>query len=31
MFDYYFVEIKVYDTSKAEQQTLDAINSVEKV
>jgi len=31
MFNYYFVEIKVYDTTKAEQQTLDAINAVEKV
>lgn len=31
MFDYYFVEIKVYDPSKAEKQTLDAIKTVEKV
>ena len=31
LFDYYFLEIKVYDTSKAEQQTLDAINTVIKL
>ncbi len=31
MFDYYFVELKIYDTSKAEQQTLDAIKTVEKI
>ncbi|MFZ2151287.1 MAG: sulfatase-like hydrolase/transferase [Candidatus Absconditicoccaceae bacterium] len=31
MFNYYFVEIKVYDPLKAEQQTLDAIKTVEKV
>ncbi|MCF7834515.1 sulfatase-like hydrolase/transferase [Candidatus Gracilibacteria bacterium] len=31
MFDYYYLEIKVYDTSKAAQQTLDAIQTVEKL
>lgn len=31
LFDLYFVEIKVYDTTKAEQQTLDAINTVIKL
>jgi hypothetical protein len=31
MFNYYFVEIKVYDSSKAEQQTLAAIKTVEKL
>jgi len=30
-FDYYFLEIKVYDSTKAEQQTLDAINTVIKL
>lgn len=28
LFDYYFLEIKVYDPTKAEKQTLDAINTV---
>ena len=31
LFDYYFLEIKVYDPSKAEEQTLDAINTVIKL
>lgn len=31
LFDLYFVEIKVYDNSKAEQQTLDAINTIVKL
>lgn len=31
MFNYYFVELKVYDTSKSEEQTLAAIKTVEKV
>jgi formylmethanofuran dehydrogenase subunit A len=31
MFDYYFVEIKVYNTKDAEQQTLDAIKTVKKL
>ncbi len=31
MFNYYFVEIKVYDSSKAEEQTLAAIKTVEKL
>jgi len=30
MFKYYFIEIKVYDKNKAEQQTLDVIKTVEK-
>jgi hypothetical protein len=29
MFDYYYLEIKVYDTAKARQQALDAIKTVE--
>ncbi|MFA7298653.1 MAG: glycerophosphodiester phosphodiesterase family protein [Candidatus Absconditabacterales bacterium] len=31
MFDYYFVEIKVYDVKDAEQQTFDAIKTVKKL
>lgn len=31
LFDLYFIEIKVYDSSKSEQQTLDAINTVIKL
>lgn len=31
MFDYYFVEIKVYDTKDAEQQTMNAIETVKKL
>ena len=30
-FDYYFLEIKVYDTTKAEEETLDAIDTVIKL
>ncbi len=31
LFQYYFLEIKVYNTEKAEKQTLDAINTVIKL
>ncbi|MEI6118156.1 MAG: glycerophosphodiester phosphodiesterase family protein [bacterium] len=31
LFDYYFVEIKVYDPKYAEQETLDAIKTVQKL
>lgn len=31
LFDYYFIEIKVYDKNKAEKQILDAINVVQKL
>lgn len=31
LFDYYFLEIKVYDTKDAEQQTLAAIQTVQKL
>lgn len=31
LFNLYFLEIKVYDSTKAEQQTLDAINTVIKL
>lgn len=31
LFDYYFVDIKVYDTSDAEQQVLDAVATVQKL
>lgn len=31
LFDYYFIEIKVYDSKDAEQQTIDAIQTVQKL
>jgi glycerophosphoryl diester phosphodiesterase len=31
LFEYYFVEIKVYNNDDAEQQTLDAINTVREL
>lgn len=31
MFDYYYLEIKVYDTNKAKQQIMDAIATVKKI
>jgi len=31
LFDYYFVDIKVYKEEDAEQQTLDVINTVKKL
>jgi len=31
LFEYYFVEIKVYNTKNAEQQTIDAIATVQKL
>lgn len=31
LFDYYFIEIKVYDKEKAEKQILDAIETVKKL
>jgi hypothetical protein len=31
LFDYYFVEIKVYNPADAEQETLSAIQTVQKL